>query len=136
MKQEVSEQDNLIGTAIVDAAVKVHKVFGPGLLEKVYELSMEHELKSRGFKVQRQVSIPIQFHEITIAEAFKLDLIVNDRVIVELKSVENVNKLWEAQIISHLKLYKRNLGYILNFNVPLMKQGIKRFVNFSKEKQA
>jgi GxxExxY protein len=133
-KQEVSENDNRIGREVVDAAIKIHKTFGPGLLEKVYELCMEHELRSRGFKVVRQAPVHINFGDKTL-EAFRLDLIVEDRIIIELKSIENYNKLWEAQIISHLKLSKLNLGYLLNFNVPLMKQGIKRFVNFSKEKQ-
>lgn len=127
--KEASEEDNKIGREIVDAALKVHKVFGPGLLEKVYEVCMEHELKKRGFKVDRQMSVPINFDGEILNEVLKLDLIINDRVIVELKSVENHNKLWEAQILSHLKLTKLNLGYLINFNVPLIKMGIKRFIN-------
>lgn len=127
--KEANEEDNKIGREIVDAALKVHRAFGPGLLEKVYEVCMEHELKKRGFKVERQVAVPIKHEGEILSEALKLDLVVNDRVIIELKSIETHNKLWEAQILSHLKLTKLHLGYLINFNVPLIKMGIKRFIN-------
>lgn len=118
-------EDN-IGTEIVGAAFAVHKQLGPGLLEKVYEVCLEYELKKRGLKVERQISIPIEYDGIELREGLKLDLLIDSRVIVELKSVENHNKLWEAQIISYLKLTCLNLGYLINFNVPIIKQGIKR----------
>jgi GxxExxY protein len=102
---------------------------GPGLLERIYEVCMEHELKKAGFEVKRQVNIPISYDGIWFDEGLRLDLLVEDRVIIELKAVEAVKPVWEAQIISHLKLSKLNLGYLINFNVPLIKKGIRRFVN-------
>ncbi|MBP9070493.1 MAG: GxxExxY protein [Bacteroidia bacterium] len=124
-----SYNENYIGTHIVDAALTVHKKMGPGLLEKVYEVCMEYELKKRGFSVERQMNVPIVYDGVEFNELLKMDLLVNGKVIVELKSIENHNKLWEAQILSHLKLTKLHLGYLINFNVPLIKMGIKRFIN-------
>ena len=102
---------------------------GSGLLEKVYEVCMAHELKKVGLDVRRQVDIPIVYDGIQFDEGLRLDLLVNDLVVVELKAVELVNPVWEAQIISHLKLTGLNLGYLINFNVPLIKNGLKRFRN-------
>lgn len=118
-----------IGTAVVHAAFTIHKELGPGLLERIYEVCMEHELKKAGFEVKRQVNIPISYDGIWFDEGLRLDLLIEDRVIVELKAVDVVNPVWEAQIISHLKLSKLSLGYLINFNVPLIKKGIRRFVN-------
>jgi GxxExxY protein len=118
-----------IGTAVVHAAFTIHKTLGPGLLERVYEVCMEHELKKAGFEVKGQVSIPICYDGIWFEEGLRLDLLINDRVIVELKAVEAINPVWEPQIISHLKLSKLGLGYLINFNVPIIKKGIRRFVN-------
>lgn len=118
-----------IGTALVHAAFTIHKELGPGLLERIYEVCIEHELKKAGFEVKRQVNIPISYDGIWFDEGLRLDLLIEDRVIVELKAVDVVNPVWEAQIISHLKLSKLNLGYLINFNVPLIKNGIRRFVN-------
>lgn len=123
-----SEEGDRIGTAIVDAAFTIHKELGPGLLEKVYEICMEYELIKRGFDVKRQITLPIEYDGMVFNEALKLDLLINGRVIVELKSVETPNKLWEPQILSHLKLTQLNLGYLINFGTPLIKQGIKRFI--------
>lgn len=118
-----------IGTAVVHAAFTIHKELGPGLLERIYEVCMEHELKKAGFDVKRQVNIPICYDGLWFDEGLRLDLLIEDRVVVELKAVDVVNPVWEAQIISHLKLSKLNLGYLVNFNVPLIKKGIRRFVN-------
>ncbi|GAB2474461.1 MAG: GxxExxY protein [Cytophagales bacterium] len=118
-----------IGSAVVHAAFTIHSQLGPGLLERIYEVCMEHELKKAGFEVKRQVNIPISYDGIWFDEGLRLDLLVEDRVIIELKAVEIVNPVWEAQIISHLKLSKLSLGYLINFNVPLIKKGIRRFVN-------
>ena len=90
---------------------------------------MAHELTKSGLVVRRQVDIPIVYDGITFEEGFRLDLLVNDKVIIELKAVEIVNPVWEAQIISHLKLTGKQLGYLINFNVPLIKEGIRRFIN-------
>ena len=125
----LSETEEAIGKAIVNAAYKVHTELGPGLLEKVYEVCMAHELKKAGFKVKRQVSLPITYDGITFDEGLRLDLLVEGLVIIELKAVDMVNPVWQAQIISHLKLLNRNLGFLINFNVSLIKNGIKRFRN-------
>jgi GxxExxY protein len=124
-----TEHEELIGKAIVNAAFKVHTALGPGLLEKVYEVCMQHELRKEGFDVKRQIDIPINYDGIIFDEGLRLDLLVNNTVIIELKAVEIVNPVWQAQIISHLKLTNLNLGYLINFNVPLIKNGIKRFIN-------
>lgn len=128
-KKLPSDFEEKIGKSIVNAAYLIHKALGPGLLEKVYEVCMAHELKKAGYEVKRQVDIPIVYDGIVFDEGLRLDILVNDLVIVELKAVEVVNPVWEAQIISHLKLTNRNLGYLINFNVPLIKTGIKRFIN-------
>lgn len=124
-----SDFEEEIGKSVVHAAFSIHKALGPGLLERVYEVCMEHELKKAGFEVKRQVNIPICYDGIWFDEGLRLDLLINDRVIVELKAVDLVNPVWQAQIISHLKLSRLSLGYLINFNVPLIKNGIKRFVN-------
>lgn len=124
-----SDFEEEIGKSVVHSAFSIHKALGPGLLERVYEVCMEHELKKAGFEVKRQVNIPICYDGIWFDEGLRLDLLINDRVIVELKAVDAVNPVWEAQIISHLKLSRLSLGYLINFNVPLVKNGIKRFVN-------
>jgi GxxExxY protein len=127
--RELSEIEEEIGKAIVDAAFKVHKELGPGLLEKVYEVCVAHELRRMGYDVKRQIDIPITYDEIEFDEGLRLDLLVNGLVIAELKAIELVNPVWEAQIISHLKLTKLNLGYLINFNVARIKDGIRRFRN-------
>lgn len=118
-----------VGKAIVNAAYKVHKQFGPGLLEKIYESCLAYELRKEEFVVDRQVDIKFVYDGIEFDEGLRIDLLVEDCVIVELKAVEEINPVWQAQIISHLKLTKKRLGYLINFNVPLIKNGIKRFVN-------
>jgi GxxExxY protein len=121
-------EEEIIGKAIVNAAYKVHKELGPGLLEKVYEVCFCHVLSSSGFLVKRQLDIPIVFENIVFEEGLRLDVLVNDLVVCELKALENVNPVWEAQILSHLRLTGKRLGYLINFNVPLIKDGIKRMV--------
>lgn len=125
----LSQKEEAIGKAIVNAAYQVHKELGPGLLEKVYEACMAHVLRKAGHKVERQTFIPIIFDGLVFDEGLRLDILVDDLVIAELKAVDQVNPVWQAQIISHLKLTEKNLGYLINFNVPLIKQGIKRFRN-------
>ena len=125
---KVSEQEERIGKAIVNAAYKVHFELGPGLLEKVYEVCLEHELRKAGYKVQRQIDIPIVYDGLVFNEGLRLDILVDSLVIIETKAVDQVNPVWQAQVMSHLKLTKRKLGYLINFNVPLIKDGIKRIV--------
>ncbi len=125
----VSEEEEKIGKAIVNAAYTVHKELGPGLLEKVYEICFCHVLTKKGYLVRRQLNIPIVFDDLVFDEGLRLDVLVNDLVICELKAIEQVNPVWEAQILSHLKLTGKRLGYLINFNVPLIKDGIRRFVS-------
>ena len=129
MNKPPSPFEEQIGKDIVNACYKIHKAMGPGLLERVYEVCLEHELIKKGYKVERQVSIPIVYDGIQFQEGLRLDLLVEGLIIVELKAVETVNPVWEAQIISHLKLLNKRLGYLVNFSVPLIKQGIRRFIN-------
>ncbi len=121
------EEEN-IGKEVVNAAYIVHKELGPGLLEKVYEVCFCHVLSAKGFNVKRQLDIPIVFEGIIFEEGLRLDVMVNDLIICELKALENVNPVWEAQLLSHLKLTGKRLGYLINFNVPLIKDGIKRII--------
>jgi GxxExxY protein len=123
----LTEAEEETGRKIVNAAYVVHKALGPGLLEKVYEVCFCHVL-SKECKVLRQLDIPIIFDGILFEEGLRLDVMVNDLVICELKALETVNPVWEAQILSHLKLTGKRLGYLINFNVPLIKDGIKRMV--------
>jgi len=124
----LTEKEEMIGSAVVEAAFKVHKALGPGLLEKVYEVCFCHELKTMGLNIQRQVEIPINYENIKFDEGLRLDVLIDELVICELKAVELVNPVWEAQILSHLKLTGLRLGYLINFNIPLIKQGIRRFI--------
>jgi GxxExxY protein len=118
-----------IGKALVDASFKVHKELGPGLLEKIYEICLAHELPKVGYNVVRQLDVPVVYDGIIFDEGLRLDLIVENLVIAEIKAVEIVNPVWESQIISHLKLTRKERGYLINFNVPLIKNGIRRFIN-------
>ena len=122
------EREEVIARKIVDAAYAVHKELGPGLLEKVYEVCFCHELSKRGLKYQRQIDIPIVYDGMTFDEGLRLDVLVEDLIICELKAVDDINPVWEAQIISHLKLTGKRLGFLINFNVSLIKNGIRRFI--------
>jgi GxxExxY protein len=122
-------QINADAKVIVNAAFKVHSALGPGLLEKVYEACLAHEIRKAGLEVQRQVNVPIIYDDLSFEEALRLDLLVSGNVIVEVKAVELVNKVWEAQVLSQLKLTKYPLTFLINFNVPLIKDGIRRFAN-------
>jgi len=124
----IPEELEIIGKKIVDAAYTIHKELGPGLLEKVYEICFCHELTKRGLNYKRQVNIPIVYDGLTFEEGLRLDVLVEDVIICELKALETVNPVWDAQILSHLKLTNNRLGYLINFNVTNIGQGIKRFV--------
>src|SRR5262245_46991605 len=127
--RKLSQIEEEIGMAIVNAAFKIHSQLGPGLRETVYEVCMAHELRKAGYDVNRQLEIPICYDGIQFDEGLRLDLLVSGLVITELKAIDLVNPVWEAQVISHLKLTNLKLGYLINFNVPLIKDGIKRFRN-------
>ncbi|WP_353087759.1 GxxExxY protein [Flavobacterium sp.] len=118
-----------IAKDVVHCAYQIHKQLGPGLLEKVYEICLQFELKNCGYDVKRQTKVSINYKGIEFTESLRLDLLVNDSIIIEVKAVEIANPVWDAQIISHLKLTNKKIGFLINFNVPIIKQGIKRFVN-------
>ena len=120
---------DLIGKKIVDSAYTVHKNLGPGLLEKVYETCFCHELSKRNLSFRRQLNIPIIYDNIVFDEGLRLDVLVENEIICELKAIEIVNPVWEAHILSHLKLANKRLGYLINFNVENIGSGIKRFAN-------
>ena len=124
----LSAEEERIGKIIVDAAIAVHRFLGPGLLESVYEVCFCHELAKRGLALRRQVMVPILYDGITFEEGLRLDVLVEDRVICELKAVAVMNPVYEAQLLSQLKLTGNRLGYLINFNVPLIKNGIKRMI--------
>ena len=121
--------ENEIGTIIVHQAVQLHRELGPGLLETVYEVLLAHRLREAGLAVQRQVVVPVEFDGIRFDEGFRADLVVDGKVIVELKSVENVHPAHKKQVLTYLKLTGLKLGYLLNFGAPVMKQGIFRIIN-------
>ena len=121
--------ENEIGTIVVDEAIYLHKALGPGLLESVYEVVLARRLAKRGLNVQRQVPVPIEFEGEHFEEGFRADLIVEGKVLLELKSVEKVNNAHKKQVLTYLKLTGIKLGYLLNFGEELMKQGITRTIN-------
>jgi GxxExxY protein len=124
----VSQELDNIAKKIVDSAYTVHKNLGPGLLEKVYEICFCHELTKRGLHFQRQVDIPVVYDGLIFNEGLRLDVIVENEIICELKALEIINPLWEAQVLSHLKLTEKRLGFLINFNVINIGDGIKRLV--------
>ncbi len=121
--------ENEEGDILLGAAMKVHSVLGPGLLESAYETCLVHELDKRGLDVKRQVALPLIYDGIKLDAGYRLDLLINDRIIVELKSVDKFLPIHVAQLLSYLKLSDLKLGYLLNFNVVHMRDGIKRIAN-------
>ena len=128
MYEQLSNEEEELGRIAVSAAFKVHKELGPGLLEKIYETCFCYELEKLGIPFEQQVHLPIKYDGKVFDEGLKLDVVIADLVICELKAREELIRLWQAQILSHLKLTGIRLGYLINFNVPLIKEGIKRFV--------
>ncbi len=124
LPEEIEE----IARKIVDAAYTVHKALGPGLLERVYEVCFCHELAKRGLRYSRQIDMPIVYDGLLFDEGLRLDVPVEDVIICELKAVEEMNPVWKAQLLSHLKLSKKELGFLINFNVPRIKDGITRMI--------
>jgi len=121
--------ENEVGSTVINAAIAVHRELGPGLLEHVYEVALAHELTKRGLHVKRQVSMPIVFDGIEFEEGFRADMLVEDKVILELKSASQLTMVDRKQVQTYLRLTKRRLGYLLNFGAVLMKDGIVRAVN-------
>ena len=121
--------ENEIGTVLIAAAMRVHSAVGPGLLESAYEICLSHELESRSLTVRKQVPVAVRYADREIANAYRMDLLVNEKVIVELKAVEGILPVHRSQILSYLRLGNFKLGYLLNFHVAHMRDGISRYVN-------
>lgn len=124
----VCEERDRIASQVVNAIYKVHKSLGPGLLESVYEACLEHELRKAGLNVERQVKVPIHYDGLDFNEGFRLDLLIENSIVCELKAGEKHCPVWEAQLLSYMRLTRKRLGFLVNFNVPLIKSGIKRMV--------
>ena len=124
---QLTDEEEWLCQQIKDAAFAVHKTLGPGLLEQVYEVCFCHELNKRNVDSERQLKLPIQYDGIIFDEGLRLDVLVNHQIICELKAVDTVNPIWQAQILSHLKLTGLHVGFIINFNTTLLKDGIRRF---------
>lgn len=122
-----------VAAEIVDAALKIHKELGPGLLESAYETCLEHELLKRGYKVERQNPQPVHYDGIVIDGGYRIDLLVDDAVVIELKAVTELAPIHHAQLLTYLKLSRKSLGLLINFNVPLLKDGIRRVANQFQE---
>ena len=121
--------ENEIGRIIVDSAFNVHVALGPGLLESVYEVCLDYEITKRGLKVEKQVVIPIKYDNMNFEIGFRADLVVEDKVIIELKAIETVTNAHKKQILTYIKLADKRLGYLINFSEALIKDGITRVVN-------
>jgi len=121
--------ENEIGTVIVDCAVHLHQALGPGLPESEYEVTSARQLEKRGLSVQRQMAVPIEYEGEQFEEGFRADLVVEGKVIVELKSVERINPAHKKQLLTYLRLKGMKLGYLLNFGEALMKEGFARIIN-------
>lgn len=126
---KTKEEIEVISKQVVDAAFQVHKEMGPGLVESIYTYCIVHELRLRNLNVQKEVFIPLQYKGVELPKDFRIDILVEDEIVLEIKSVETLHPVFEAQIISYLKLTGKRIGFLINFNVPLIKNGIKRFVN-------
>ena len=125
------EELNKITEGIIGAAIEVHRHLGPGLLESAYQSALAYELEQRGFKIEQQKPLPMIYKEIKLDAGYRLDFLVEDKVIVEIKSSDGIAPIHDAQILSYLKLSGCKVGLLINFNVKLVKHGIKRFVNGS-----
>ena len=124
----LTERENWLAAQIVDIAICIHKALGPGLLESIYERCFCYELTKRDIPFKKQKVVQLRYDKLIIDEGLRIDILVDDLVVVELKSQEYSHPVWEAQLLSYLKLNKNRLGYIINFNVSLMKEGIKRMI--------
>lgn len=124
----LTEKEEMITKHIVDAAFKVHKNLERGLIEKVYETCFCHELSKQRTPYQRRVAVPIVYDGTLLDEDLRLDVLVDNLIICEFKAVDRVNPIWEAQLLTYLKLSKKRLGFLINFNVPVIKKGIKRII--------
>ncbi|MFQ5518695.1 MAG: GxxExxY protein, partial [Mariprofundus sp.] len=127
-RETISVEVNELARLVVDASLHVHKNLGPGLLESVYEACLCHELTKRGVSFQRQVALPVVYDGVEIEAGLRIDLWVENKLIVELKAVEQLHEVHQAQLMTYMKLTNSRLGLLINFNVPAIKQGIKRII--------
>ncbi len=125
------EELNKITEGIIGAAIEVHRNLGPGLLESAYQAALAYELNQRGYKVEQQKPLPMLYKEIKLDAGYRLDFLVNDKVVLEIKSSDKIISIHDAQILSYLRLSGCKVGLLINFNVKLLKNGIKRFINGS-----
>lgn len=121
--------ENQIATQIVHSALSVHKNLGPGLLESTYQACLAYELHKAGFSIQKEAALPVIYQDVKLECGYRIDLWINNKVIIEIKSVDSLNDVHMAQILTYLKLTDNRLGFLINFNVPKIKQGIRRVVN-------
>jgi GxxExxY protein len=128
MDRGITTGAECVARTLVDAGLKVHRALGPGLLESAYEHCLAHELRARGLDVERQAVLPIVYDGATIDAGYRLDLIVEKAIVVEVKSVDALTRVHEAQILTYLKLSGCRIGFLMNFNVPLFKEGLRRFM--------
>lgn len=129
MVERSNDELNQISGKIIELAIAVHRELGPGMLEGAYEVCLVHELVKSGFKVDRQVVLPIVYQGLKLDAGYRLDLIVEDAVIVELKAIESIHPVHSAQLLSYLRMSGMRLGLLINFNVKMLRDGIKRVVN-------
>ncbi len=122
-----------IASKIVNSSIKVHKTLGPGLLESVYQKCLTYELEKEGLKVDCEIPVPVKYNDINIDMGFRADMIINDSVIIENKTVDKIHPIHEAQLLTYLKVTNIKLGFLLNWNATLMKNGIRRMVNHLKQ---
>jgi GxxExxY protein len=118
-----------IASTIVDAGLKVHRTLGLGLLESVYETCLARELELRGVAVRRQVGVPVTYKGVTLEPGYRLDLLVAETIVIEVKAVEALTRLHEAQLLTYLRLSRKRLGFLMNFNALMFKQGLRRFIS-------
>ncbi len=128
MFTKLSEREEQLAKEIVDISYQIHKQLGPGLLESVYEKCFCYELTKREIGFLKQKAVPIMYESLKIDDGLRLDLLIEDVIIIELKALENYHPIWEAQLLSYLKLTGKRLGFLINFHVPLIKDGIKRII--------
>jgi GxxExxY protein len=128
VRQEPTAQVENIARVVVDAGLKVHKALGPGLLESAYEHCLAYELTSRGIPLRRQVALPIVYEGARVDAGYRLDMVVGDSIIIEIKAIDQLTRLHEAQLLTYLRLSGPRLGFLMNFNVELFRNGLKRLV--------
>ena len=128
MGRKLDLYEEKITEQIIGAAIEVHRCLGPGLLESAYQICLAHELSMRGLKFEQEKSLPVEYKGVLLNYGYRLDLLVDDKAVVELKSVDSLESVHEAQLLTYLKLSGKEVGILINFNVPLLKEGIKRMV--------